>query len=318
MVALPAGTFVTNGHLQLKTGVELKGAGAGTTTIKAGPNFLSAEGPDGGYPVVTTHGASNVTIADLTADQSGDKLDQSALPGRLAGYLIDVRNSTNALVTDVATNNPATYSIAAVGSTQFCVEHSSTRVTTTGMYDQLDGIHVMGSSFGYVLNNNVDQRYNGNTDGDDGLVAHTMTSTPTHDITYAGNTVRAGNGGDGVQLAAGDGDIYNITIQNNEFYGSPEGIRTGWYNDQTGKVHDVLIGGSAATGNSIHGLVPGTGANGAFPSGGQAGWFFAAPNVSSNIPSDITMTYNSICDAGSPPITMVANSGNVAANNTTC
>src|SRR5208282_1247807 len=153
VVALPAGTFLIDGHLILKNNVELTGVGP-TTVLKAGPKFLDSAGPNGGYPIVTTAGASNVTIANLTADQSGAFLNGNADPSaRLSAFLIDVRNSHNVVVDGVYTRNPFTYSITVVGSNDFCVVHCNTRVATSGRYNQLDGIHILDSNTGQVIDN---------------------------------------------------------------------------------------------------------------------------------------------------------------------
>jgi polygalacturonase len=303
VVALPTGTFIINGHLILKSNVELTGVGP-TTVVKAGPGFLNLTGPNGGYPVVTTAGASNVTIANLTADQSGNVLNGNADPnGRLAAYLIDVRDSYNAVVEGVYTRNPFTYSIAVVGSNNFCVTHCNTQAATSGLYNGLDGIHVLDSNTGQIIDNYVDQRVG--TDGDDGLVAHTM-SASVYDVLYADNKVRGGNDGDGMQLAVGNFPIYNLTIRNNDFWGSPFGIRTGYWSSGTnGAVDNITI-----SGNYIHDLVPGR----AFPDGGNAidiGGFGAIAPV-----TYITVTNNRICNAGI--ITVVQGLGNTVTNNYTC
>ncbi|MEP7105922.1 MAG: hypothetical protein ABI838_08755, partial [Chloroflexota bacterium] len=232
----------------------------------------------------------HVTIANLVADQSGNSLN-GKVGSRLTAYLIDIRNSTDALVDAVSTRNPFTYSIAAVGSTRFCIRYSDTRVATSGLYDQLDGIHVLDSSFGDVDYNNVDQRYNNSTDGDDALVAHTI-HRATHDIAYIGNKARGGARGDGMQIAVGDYPVYNLRIQNNEIYGSPEGIRTGYYDNETGAVYGITLGGSSGSGNYIHDLQPGI----AFPDGGDAVWLSASPHNGGI--SYITVSYNTVCNAG--------------------
>jgi polygalacturonase len=194
IVALGTGTYLINGHLVMKNNVKLTGVGQ-RTIIKAGPGFLDNVGPDGGYPLITTAGASNVTIANLTADQSGNILNGNANPAsRLSAYLLDLRNSHNVVASGVYTRDPFTYSIAVVGSSDFCVTHCNTQVATSGIYNQLDGIHVLDSNTGQVIQNRVDQRVG--TDGDDGLVAHTITA-PVYDVLYAGNAVRGGNYGDG-------------------------------------------------------------------------------------------------------------------------
>ena len=102
---MPAGTYRIDGHLVLKSNVELTGAGP-ATVIKAGPAFLATKGPDGGFPLITTAGAHNVTIGNLTADQSADTLKAADQPSRLSAYLIDVRDSVNVVVSGVHARDP--------------------------------------------------------------------------------------------------------------------------------------------------------------------------------------------------------------------
>lgn len=303
VVTLPAGVFLVDGHLILKKNVRLVGVGP-TTILKAGPRFLNSTGPDGGFPVVTTAGASNVTIANLTADQSGNILGGNAEPGRrLEATLIDVRRSHNVVVDSVYTRNPFTYSIAVIDSNDFCIARCNTLVATSGLYNQLDGIHVLDSNTGQVIGNHVDQRVG--TDGDDGLVAHTIRA-PVFDVLYADNSVRGGNNGDGMQLAVGMYPIYNITIRDNDFYGSPFGIRTGYYNTLIGgAVHDIII-----TDNYIHDLVPGN----AFPHGGDAIAISRFGPIGSV--TNIIVTDNQTCNAGI--IRVVPASGNIVAQNHDC
>jgi polygalacturonase len=242
IVSLPAGTFIINSHLVLKNNVKLTGVGP-ATVIKAGPKFMSSQGPGGGYPIITTAGASNTTIADLTADQSGNTLDGN-VDARLTGYVVEGLDSSNVVVDDVHVRNPFTYSIAIVGSTNFCVENSNIQVTTGNRYNQLDGIHILDSNSGQVINNIVRSE-------DDGLVAHTIGAS-VYDVLYANNIVYGGKTADGLQLAVGDFPIYNIKIEDNDFYGSLFGIRAGYYDLGTGAVYDILI-----RGNYIHNLARG-------------------------------------------------------------
>jgi polygalacturonase len=303
VVALRAGTFLIDGHLILKNNVKLTGVGP-ATVIKAGPDFLDSAGPGAGYPVISTAGASNVTIANLTADQSGNVLNANASRnGRLSAYLIDVRDSRNVVVDGVYTRNPFTYSIAVLNTKDFCVTHCNTRVATSGRYYGLDGIHVLDSNTGQVIDNFVDQRIG--TDGDDGLVAHTI-SAAVYDVLYAKNTVRGGNLGDGMQLAVGNFPIFDVTIRDNDFWGSPFGIRTGyWGTGADGAVHNITI-----SGNYIHDLVPGE----AFPDGGNAidiGGFGAVAPV-----TYVDVTDNRVCKAGI--ITVVKGLGNTTTDNHFC
>lgn len=303
IVALPAGTFLIDGHLILRRNVELTGVGP-ATVLKAGPNFLDSTGPEGGYPLITTSGAPQTTIANLTADQSGNVLNgNSHSAGRLSAYLVDVRDSHNAVVRHVYTRNPFTYSIAVVGTNDFCVAHCNTQVATSGRYNSLDGIHILDSHTGQVIENRVDQRLG--TDGDDGLVAHTI-SAPVYDVLYANNIVRGGNNGDGMQLAVGNYPVYNVVIRDNNFWGSPFGIRTGYWDTGTnGAVHNIIINA-----NYIHDLVPGR----AFPKGGNAidiGGFGAIAPV-----THIRVFDNLTCHAGL--IKVVRGNGDFVAHNHTC
>ncbi|MFJ4025949.1 glycosyl hydrolase family 28-related protein [Paenarthrobacter sp. NPDC089989] len=241
IVQLPEGIFTLDRPLVLKNNVALKGQGA-STVLKAGPGFLAGKGPFGGHPLITTNGANNVTIAQLTADQSGNELNGNT-SGRLTEYLVDVRHSTNALVEGVRTRNPFTYSLAVVASSNFCVRNNDTLAASSGTYDQLDGIHITDSHGGMVEGNTIDQGQG--ADGDDGLVAQSI-GAAVHDVTYKNNTVRGGPHGSGMQLAVGKFEIYNITVTGNKFQGSPNGIQTGYY-DGKAAVHDVGIAGNTFT-----------------------------------------------------------------------
>lgn len=241
IVQLPGRTFVLDKPLVLKSNVVLKGQGA-ATVLKAGPGFLSSKGPFGGHPLITTNGANNVTIAGLTADHSGDQLDGNA-PGRLSEYLVDVRHSKNVLVEDVRTRNPFTYSIAVVASSDFCVRNNQTVADSSGSYDQLDGIHITDSYGGVVEGNTVDQGQG--SDGDDGLVAQSI-GAEVYDVTYRNNRVRGGSHGSGLQLAVGQHSIHNITVEDNTFWGSPNGIQTGYY-DGRAAVRDIRVLGNSFT-----------------------------------------------------------------------
>ena len=291
VVSLPAGTFIINSHLVLKNNVKLMGVGP-ATVIKAGPKFLSSQGPGGGYPIITTAGASNTTISNLTADQSGNTLDGN-VDARLSGYVVEGLDSNNVVIDGVHVRNPFTYSIAMVGSTNFCVENSNIQVTTGNRYNQLDGIHILDSNSGQVINNVIRSE-------DDGLAAHTI-GTPVYNVLYANNIVYGGKNADGLQLAVGDFPIYDIEIENNNFYGSFFGIRTGYYDGRTGAVHNISI-----RGNYIHNLAMGKGSP-AIKIGGFGGL---------GTITDVTITNNRVCYAGA--IIVQSGRGNVVKGTTRC
>lgn len=291
IVTLPAGTFMINGHLVMRNNVDLTGAGP-ATVIKAGPGFLRTEGTGSGYPIISTAGASNTTISNLTADQSGDTL-RANVPTRLYSYVVEARGSSNVIVNNVYVRNPFTYSIAMVASTDFCVENSNVQVSTGARYDQLDGIHILDSNSGRVINNVVQS-------GDDGLAAHTIYA-PVHDVLFANNTVHGGTGDAGLQLAVGGASIYSITVTDNEFYGSQFGIETGYWGDGVGNVSNVTI-----SGNYIHDLV-----NGSLSPAVQIG-----DSGQSGFVQSVTATGNRVCNAG--PITIQPGLGNSVTGTTGC
>ncbi len=250
IVSLPAGTFMINGHLVMKSNVKLTGVGP-STVIEAGPNFLTTTGTGGGYPIISTAGASNVTIANLTANQSGTTLNANNAASRLYSYVVEARSSSNVLFNGISVINPFTYSIAMVGASNFCVENSSVNASTTDTeYNQLDGVHIMDSNNGDVINNTI-------ISGDDGLAAHTLSSAPVYNVLFANNLVYGGDGAAGLQFAIGSpAAIYGITVEDNDFYGSMYGIHTGYYGSTaTGSVYNISM-----SNNYIYNLLGGTSA----------------------------------------------------------
>jgi polygalacturonase len=296
VVTLPAGAYTINGHLVMKNNVELTGAGTGQggTTLVAGSKFLKTTGTGGGYPIVSTAGADNVTIANLIANQSGNTLNGNVAT-RLSSYVVEARDSTNILFNNVSVINPFTYSIAMVASSNFCVENSSVNASTTdGEYNQLDGIHVLDSNTGAVINNNI-------ISGDDGLAAHTL-GEPVYNVVFANNTVDGGTGASGLQFAVGSPfAIYGITVENNDFTGSELGIHTGYYGaTATGNVYNISM-----SNNHIYDLLDGT--SSLSVQMGDSGQVGTVTNV--------TVSNTLLCNAG--PIEVQSGSGNSVTGTTT-
>ena len=291
IVALPAGTFMIDSHLVLKNNVELTGVGP-TTVIKAGPGFLAAQGPGGGYPLITTAGASNTTIADLTADQSGETLNGN-VPARLTGYVVEGLSSSNVVIDEVYVRHPFTYSIAMVGSVDFCIVNCNVAVTTANLYNQLDGIHILDSHSGRVIGNTI-------RSGDDGMAAHTI-GAPVYDVLFAGNKVFGGETDAGLQLAVGGFPIYAIAVEDNNFYGSLYGIRVGYYGSSAAAVSNILI-----SANYIHNLSQGQ----RFPAIDLDG-LGGGGSI-----TDITVIGNRICHAGA--ISVQPGPGNAVTKTKAC
>lgn len=244
-VRLAAGEHLVQAPLVLRDGVTLVGSGA-ATVLRAGPDFLSTRGPEGGHPLLASAGARDVAVRDLVLDHSGHLLD-ARLPDRLDAHLLDLRHSTGVRVERVTTLNPFSYSIAVIGCQRFAVVGCRTSTSTSGRYDQLDGIHVLGSSRGTVADCEVDQ--GAGADGDDGLVAHSI-SEACHDVVFSGNRVRGGRHGSAMQLAVGTAPVHDITVVRNTFYGSPRGVQARHW-DGDGPLEFVTIGGAPQDGNTF-------------------------------------------------------------------
>jgi polygalacturonase len=291
IVVLPAGTFVIDSHLVLRDNVELTGVGP-ATVIKAGPGFLATQGPGGGYSLITTAGAVNTTIADLTADQSGETLNGN-VPARLSGYVVEGLYSSNVVIDGVYVRNPFTYSIAMVRSSDFCIVNCNVAVTTAKLYNQLDGIHILDSHSGQVIGNTI-------RSGDDGMAAHTI-GAPVYDVLFADNDVLGGRTDAGLQLAIGGFPIYAIKVEDNNFHGSLYGIRVGYYGSAAAAVSDILI-----SANYIHNLAEGP----QFPAIDLDG-LGGGDSV-----TNVTITGNRICRAGA--ISVQSGAGNAVTKTTDC
>jgi hypothetical protein len=288
IVQLGVGTYRLDSRLTMASDVELEGSGADRTT-------LQTEVANTG--VITTGGASNTTIADLTADQNGQNLNSSSGGGNPAYYEVMIDGGTNNIVQRLRIINPVNYMMDEDdNASAFCVRGNTIIVNgaeskySDNAYANLDGIHIDGGTDGDVLGNYVDERENGATDGDDALVAQSYTANQSS-VEFIGNVARGGNNGDCMQFALGPDSIANDTVSGNELWGCPFGVRTGGY-ASSGSITDTAI-----SGNNIHDLVAGHGTNGSFPGGGNAielGGFLSSGQSSS---SD-SVTGNFVCSAG--------------------
>jgi hypothetical protein len=242
IVYLPPGTYVVAKYLVIPSNVTLMGAGMGVSVLKSsGSTFRTAGGvaPDGGgYSILQATGATRVNIAvqDLTVDgnESADRTALAASGVRLSSFLVDMRNVTGLRLERVATRNTWTYNIFVTECTKFIVTQCDVlSPPTTGVYDQLDGIHILGSNRGRIVGNYVDNT-NG-ADADDALVAHTVAgSSECYELVYANNTVRGGANANSLQIAGDTVAIRDITISNNVLWGGPGGLTMQWFSGAGG------------------------------------------------------------------------------------
>jgi hypothetical protein len=278
-VVLQAGTYTVSHTLTVPSGVEFSGQGEGVTTILV----AASANVD---PVVTTNGGSNITVAQMTINQDGESKVSTQ---NLAWYLLEARGGSNVIFQNIATRDPSTYSMVAVNESRFCFLNNNVLQdpAENGKYDQLDGIHVLNSSYGDVLDNYVDNSYDGATDGDDGIVAHADGGNVSN-ILYAGNVVRGGQNGAGMGIWTYNGTITGITVTQNEFWGE-----LGIHSSDSGGSTKKLTNSSITT-NNLHN-------NG---SSTLAGILLGG--------TGLTVTGNELCSSGSVQVTGSANtvSGN--------
>jgi hypothetical protein len=289
IVLLDAGTYQLDSRLTMASGVELEGAGENSTT-------LQIEVANTG--VITTGGASNTTIADLTVDQNGQNLNSTSGGGNPGYYEVMIDGGTNNIVQQIQLINPVNYMLDEDNNASaFCMRDNTIMVNgsegkySNNAYANLDGIHIDGGTNGDIVNNYVDERENGATDGDDALVAQSFTANQSS-VEFIDNVARGGNNGDCMQFALGPDSISGDTVSGNELWGCPFGIRTGGY-AASGSITNTII-----TNNNIHNLISGSGSNGSFPDGGNAielgGFLTSGQSASSN-----SVTNNFVCSAGS-------------------
>ncbi len=276
-VVLRSGTYTISSTLTVPPGVDFTGAGESATTVLAS----STANVD---PMITTGSNSNITIENMTVNQNGESAASSQ---NLSSYMVETRG-TNEIIQNVATRDPSTYSVATVGANKFCIRDNNVLQdpAENGKYNQLDGIHILSSSNGDILNNYVDNSYDGATDGDDALVAHAY-GGPVSNVRYQGNVVRGGQNGVGIAIWDYDDNISGLTITGNEIWGE-EGIGHGnGYSGDTGDFSNSTI-----TGNNIH--------------NNNSGISLGANSV--------TVSGNRLCSSGS---VSVSGSGNSVSNNST-
>ena len=306
-VELQAGTYTIDSPIIIPSGVIFSGAGESMSTLLAGAQMDS---------VVETGGHSNLTVQDMTLNQNGTNVQSSR---SLDHYLVDLGGGSNVLVQQVHSMDPSTYSIGPhAGISHFCLLDDDIEVDPmTGKYSyvNLDGIHVTNGSFGDIVNNYIDGQANGAAGGDDAIALQVESGAGadtgnTHDINVTGNVVRGGATAEDLDFAMGGPSLseYNIAVSGNEFWGGPEGIRTGnFQSPNTSQLYAVSI-----TNNIIHNNGPDHGLNKGLPGGavdlGNSG------SSGINI-SGITVMGNYTCgNAENPPI-VVHGSDNTVSDN---
>jgi polygalacturonase len=242
IVYLPPGTYLVNKYLLIPSNVTLLGAGMGISIIKSGGSALRTSGgvaPDGGgYSILQATGVTrtNITIQDLTVDgnESADRTALAASGVRLNSYLVDMRTVSGLRILRVATRNTWTYNMVPFNCDGFEIAYCDVKDPgTTGVYNQLDGIHCLGSSRGRIHHNKVDNRTGG--DADDAIAVHVIPgSNAITDVRVHHNVLRGGANGHGIQVAGDTVAISHVTLSDNDIYDCPAGIEAQWFSASGG------------------------------------------------------------------------------------
>jgi polygalacturonase len=242
IVYLPPGTYIVNKYLLIPSNVTLLGAGMGISIIKSGGSALRTSGgvaPDGGgYSILQATGVTrtNITIQDLTVDgnESADRTALAASGVRLNSYLVDMRTVSGLRILRVATRNTWTYNMVPFNCDGFEIAYCDVKDPgTTGVYNQLDGIHCLGSSRGRIHHNKVDNRTGG--DADDAIAVHVIPgSNAITDVRVHHNVLRGGANGHGIQVAGDTVAISHVTLSDNDIYDCPAGIEAQWFSASGG------------------------------------------------------------------------------------
>lgn len=247
IVELPPGIYgLGGGRLQVPARTCLRGAGRRATVIRLLAGWAGAAGRDryDGYSVIEGYPGDRlvgITLSSFTIDanESANRRAISASGHRLHSGLVDLRRVEDLTYGGLETINPYTYGLAAWDCSDVVVDGCRTSISTSGVYDQLDGLHLAGASRVMVTSNLIDQG-SGGTDGDD-AIAIGDGSSGARDVVVAGNIVRGGANGAGITVWNDGGTVEGVVITGNDLWScSNVAIHTAW-TDYGGTTKDVAL-----------------------------------------------------------------------------
>lgn len=250
-VFLPAATYATTKCLNVPSNVTLMGDGMGVTTIKAISGLMTGSngGINGGYSVLeqSSTATGNIVIRDLTVNANHSAVGVvSGSANRQNAGVVDFRALTGVSFINVEVKDGWFYHLTVWTSTDVLVQGCKvTGPGTSGVYDQLDGIHLTCCTRQAIVDCQIDMGVG--TDGDDGIALHQFPSSGIDvvDAVVADNRIRGGNNGSGIDLANADGTIKGVTITGNLIHdGTNKGVVTNWFGFFTGTTQDVTIVGN--------------------------------------------------------------------------
>jgi polygalacturonase len=224
IVYVPQGVYVCAQTLQIGSNTTLLGAGMGVSTIRQASSFNPAHvGGNQGLDLLITinnSGGVNIALSNLTFD--GNQAGTPSMPGGFSAvqsYHLYLNSVTNLSIEAVEIINSIGYAVMVQNCEYFRVSrcHIVQGQAALG-YNQQDGIHMTGSRFGTVTDNNIDTGVV-TLVGDDCICVQSVSpDKPCTDVTIKGNVLRSGTRAVSVVLAGGA--CSDIDITGNTVYGT--------------------------------------------------------------------------------------------------
>lgn len=255
-VQLGSCVYRINGPLEIPSSTSLRGAGRARTVLRL---TRASRTENGGFSVVLQQrrGEHDVRVSRLTVDANEHAVRSTVARSRYRVWsaIVDIRYATDVRITRVAVRHPYSYGIMLWDDHRSRVTRSRTSVSTSGVYDQLDGIHIAGGSHILVSRNRIDQR-GGGRDGDDGVAIRIPEQLSTCDhIRVTRNRIRGGSNGAGLQIAiANRPGCSHLRITRNVVHGSPLGLHQRWYSGSRAPIRDVTIARNLFSHNDSWGI----------------------------------------------------------------
>jgi hypothetical protein len=223
IVYVPPGIYVCAQTLQIDSNTTLMGAGMGLSVIRQSTTFNPSHvGGNQGLNLLITDengGGINIGVKYLTFD--GNQNGTTTMPGTYGSvwsYCLFLNSVTKVDIEAIEVINSIGYAVMLQNCEYFAV--SRCRIVqgqdAISGYNQQDGIHMTGSRYGTVTDNDIDTGIV-TLVGDDCICCQSVSADkPCTDITIKGNVLRGGTRAVSIVLAGGP--CQDIDVTGNSVY----------------------------------------------------------------------------------------------------